>query len=138
VATEPSVYVLDSFAVLAYLQREKAGLRVRELLAGAEAGACSIHLSLINLGEVLYITEREHGFFSAHRVLAAIDQLPLKVVPVSRRTVLAAAHIKARYAMSYADAFAVVAALDYNGVLATGDPEFRPLADEKLVRVEWL
>jgi ribonuclease VapC len=59
-------------------------------------------------------------------------------VGVSRATVLAAAHIKARFPVSYADAFAVVTAQDHGDVVVTGDPEFEPLADAALVAVEWL
>ena len=87
-----------------------------ELLKDAESGKCSVYLSLINLGEVLYITEREKGHILALQTLAAIDQLPVHISPVSRATVLAAAHIKARYALSYADAFAVVTAREHDCV----------------------
>jgi len=131
-------YVLDSFALLAYLQGEPGNTRVKDLLAEAEAGECIIYLSLINLGEILYIIERERSLTLAQRTLAAIDQLPLQIAPVSRATVLAAAHLKARYPISYADAFAVVAAQDHDGVLITGDPEFRSLARDKVVAVDWL
>jgi predicted nucleic acid-binding protein len=138
VATEPSAYVLDSFALLAYLEGETGRPRVKDLLRRAELGKCSLYLSVINLGEVLYITERENGLILAQRSLAAIDQLPLQIVPVSRITVLAAAHIKARYSISYADAFAVVTAQDQHCVLLTGDPEFRSVANDGLISVEWL
>lgn len=136
-AGKPSAYVLDSFALLAYLEGEAGMPRVTEVLDGAEAGAHAIYLSLINLGEILYITERENGLVEAQRVLAAIDQLPVQIVPVSRATVLAAAHVKARYPISYADAFAVTTAQDYEGVLITGDPELESVAN-KIVSVEWL
>jgi PIN domain nuclease of toxin-antitoxin system len=97
VAAKPFAYVLDSFAVLAYLGGEAGMSRVKEILKQAEAKAYTIDLSLINLGEVLYITERENGLVEARQVLAAIDQLPVQIVPVSRDTVLAVAHVKARY-----------------------------------------
>ena len=64
----------------------------------------------------------------ARRALGAIDQLPLEIVGISRATVLAAAHIKARFPISYADAFAVVTARDHDGVVMTGDREFEPRA----------
>lgn len=130
--------VLDSFALLSYLERERGMSRVRAALLEAEAGERVVFLSLINLGEVLYITERERGEVEARRVLALVDQLPLEVVPVSRPVVLAAAHVKARFTLSYADAFAVVTAQDHEAVLFTGDPEFRPVVTAGLVRVEWL
>jgi ribonuclease VapC len=121
--------VLDSFALLAYLEGEAGMPRVRSVLEGAQAKRHAVYLSLINLGEVLYITERERGLVEARRALGAIDQLPVGIVAVSRITVLAAAHVKA---------FAVVAAQDHDGVVVTGDPEFRPLVDAGLVHVEWL
>jgi len=74
----------------------------------------------------------------ARRTLGAVDQLPLEILGISRPTVLAAAHLKARFAISYADTFAVVAARDHGAVVLTGDPEFGPLADAGLVKVEWL
>ena len=107
--------------------------RVRSVLEGAGTERHTVYLSLINLGEALYITERERGLVAARRTLGAVDELPLEIVPVSRTTVLSAAHIKARFPISYADAFAVVAAQDHGGVVMTGDPEFGPLADAGLV-----
>jgi predicted nucleic acid-binding protein len=138
VAAGGSAYVLDSFALLAYLAGEPAMARVRRVLTEAEAGECSVALSLINLGEVLSITERERGLAAAHRVLAAVDHLPVDVVDVTRAVVLAAAHIKAQFPLSYADAFAVVTARQRGAVVLTGDPEFEAAARAGLVRVEWL
>ena len=138
VAAKPSAFALDGFALLAYLEGEKGKPRVEELLRRAASGKSFLYISLINLGEVIYITEREKGLFLAHRVVAAIDQLPLQIVPVSRATVMAAAHIKALYRISYADAFAVVAARDHHCVLLTGDPEFHSVADDGIIAVEWL
>jgi len=138
VPTKASSYALDSFALLAYLGGEAGRIRVKELLEGAGAGAHNIYLSLITLGEVLYIIERENSLSLPQRALAAIDQLPLQIVPVSRAAVLAAAHVKARYPISYADALAVVTAQDYHCVLVTGDPEFHSVAKDNLVVVVWL
>lgn len=137
-AGRSTAYVLDSFALLAYLEGEAGMARVRAVLAGAEAQRHAVYLSLINLGEVLYITERGRGLVAARRALGAVDELPLEILPVSRATVLAAAHIKARFPISYADAFAAVAARERAGIVMTGDPEFRALAKAGLVAVEWL
>lgn len=135
---ERPAYALDSFALLAYFEGEAGKARVEALLRRAESGTCSVYLSLMNLGEVLYITEREVGLIQTQRVLAAIDQLPLQIVPVSRATVLAAAHLKACFTLSYADAFAAVTAQERGCVLVTGDPEFRPVEKEGLIAVEWI
>ena len=137
-AAEASVFVLDSFALLAYLQGEVGKPIVQALLAGAEAGTSTVYLSLINLGEVLYIIERKRGLVPAQRALAAIEQLPVKIEPVSRTTVLAAAHLKARHPIAYADAFAIVAAREHAAILVTGDREFEPVAEAGIVQVQWM
>ncbi|RPI28559.1 MAG: type II toxin-antitoxin system VapC family toxin [Acidobacteria bacterium] len=137
-AASPTAYALDSLALLAYLEGEAGESRVRELLEAAKAGSHTVHLSLINLGEALYITERERGLVAVHRTLAAMDQLPVQIEPVERATVLAAAHLKASHRISYADAFAVVTALEHQAVLITGDPDFRTLSESNLVNLEWL
>jgi ribonuclease VapC len=138
VADRASAFVLDSFALLAYLGAEPGMPKVRAALEAAETGHGAAYMSLINLGEVLYIAERERGLVDAHRVLAAVDLLPLAILPVTRPTVLAAAHVKARFALSYADAFAVVAARDHHAVILTGDREFVPVVEAGIVIVDWL
>jgi len=134
--TGSAVYVLDSFALLAYLGGEKGMTHVREILANSARTQCRAYLSLISLGEVLYIIERERSLPKAQGALAAIEQLPLEILPASRDAVLAAAHVKARFPISYADAFVVAAAQEHDGTILTGDPEFA--AVQSLVRVEWL
>lgn len=135
-SADPACYILDSYALLAYLGNELGKKRVRELLGSATRGQSRVAMSLINLGEVLYITERELGLARAQEVVAMTEQLPLEIVPATREAVFLAAHIKARYPVAYADAFAVAAARSLNGVLLTGDPEFE--AVKELVEIEWI
>ena len=112
--------------------------RYEPLSRGAAAGRHRVYLSLINLGEVLYVVERERGLIEAQQTLAAVEQLPLEVLPVTRTAVLGAAHVKARFPLSYADAFAVIAAQEHGATVMTGDPEFEPVAEAGLVAVDWL
>jgi ribonuclease VapC len=136
VSDSTTVYVLDSFALLAFLGGEAGEGRVKEILHDASLGEGRTYLSLINLGEVVYITERERGLAKTQEVLAILEQLPVEILPVDRQTVLAAAHVKAHYPVAYADAFAITAAQANDGVLVTGDPEFNAVKD--LVRIEWV
>ena len=131
-----SAYVLDTFALLAYLKDEPGAARIEDVLEQAEKERCHLFASIINLGEVFYIVERKGGVPEAQDTLALIRQLPIEVLPADEQTVFAAAHIKATHRLSYADAFAVVGALDKNAVVLTGDPEFAGV--ESLVKVEWL
>jgi ribonuclease VapC len=129
-------FVLDSFATLAYLNGESGMERVHAVLQDAALGKCRVTMSLINLGEVIYITERECGLPQAQAALAAMDQLPIEILPATREAVLAAAHIKANFRVSYADAFAISLAQETSGTVLTGDPEFKDI--KELVNVEWL
>ncbi len=135
VANRP-VYLLDSFALLAFLNAEQGGGRVQEVLALAKDHKCRLVMSLINLGEILYITERNRGLPAAQAVQALVESLPLDLLEVSRDLILDAAHIKAHRALSYADALAVSSAIRENAIVLSGDPEYKTVED--LVKVEWL
>jgi len=134
--TTVPVYVLDSFAVLAYLEGEPAAERVRNLLIQAQEGTIRLLLCLVNYGEVVYITERERGLPAAQRVIGLIDQLPITVVAADLTLTLAAAHVKALHSIAYADAYAVALAQAHRATLLTGDPELQAVVG--LIAVEWL
>ena len=129
-------FVLDSFAVLAHLERETGARRVRQNLKASGDGGDAVYLSAINLGEVVYIAEQERGVAVATAALGLIDQLPIILVDATRSRILSAARIKATTPISYADAFAVAAAEEFQATLLTGDPEFR--AVEGRVAISWL
>ena len=134
--TEPKNFVLDSYAVLSYLQDEPASSRIEKLLDNAAKGKCRLILSLVNLGEILYIVERRGGIAKAQDALALIRQLPVEILPVDEQAVFTAAHVKANHAISYADAFVVATAIEENATVVTADPEFQSV--ETVVQVEWL
>lgn len=130
------VYILDSYAMLAYLAGEPGKERVKAVLNEAAQDQNQLAISIINLGEVLYITERERSLARAQLALAMIDQLPIEIAAASRESVLSAAHIKAHFPVAYADAFAIALAEKMGGTILTGDPEFE--AVEELVNIERL
>jgi len=136
VSVERPRYVLDSFALLAYLAAEPGEAQVKAVLAAAQARQAEAYLSIVNYGEVIYITEREQGLPAAQRAISAIDQLPIAVIEADRKQTFAAAHVKAHYAISYADAFATALAEGLAAVLLTGDPEMRNV--EGRITIEWL
>lgn len=128
--------MLDSHALLAYFEAEPGAEVVESLLAACSEGSAASWLSIVNYGEILYITEREQGLNAAQRAVALIDQLPVEVVVADRDLTFTAAHIKAHHAVSYADAFAIALAQMVSGRVVTGDPEFRKA--EALVPIEWI
>lgn len=134
--TERPAYVLDSFALLAYLQDEPAAAHIEQILEETSRGKGRVFLSTINLGELLYIIERRGGIAKSQDALALIRQLPIDLIPADEPLIFAAAHIKANHPISYADAFVVAVAIQQEAVILTGDPEFRSI--ETVARVEWV
>ena len=128
--------MLDTWAVLAYLDGEPAAQHVRQVLRTARRKQAVVLLSLIAYGECLYLIERERGVQPAQRAVGIIDQLALHVMPADPPLVFEAAHVKARYPISYADAFSVALAKRNHGRVMTGDPEFRVVESE--IAVHWL
>ena len=132
----PVAYVLDSYALLAHFEAEPGGLLVRGLLEAARDQMATLYVSLINAGELYYITHRERGARQAETLLADLRELPLTLSPVSEERIFAAARLKAEHSISYADAFAAALAQELGATLVTGDPEFK--AVEPVTPVMWL
>jgi predicted nucleic acid-binding protein len=134
-------YVLDAWALLAFLQSEEpAASRVRQLLVEGDRQQATLVLSVVNLGEVYYRVGRRSGRVAAMDTLNDIRRLSLSIVPASDEMVLAAADFKLEYAISYADAFAAALADRTGATLVSGDPEFDQLQGriklEKLRRIK--
>lgn len=128
--------LLDSFAVLAWVQDEPGADRIEALLIQAQRRKVPLLLSVVNLGEVYYRLARQRGHSFAEEIVRQFEILPLQFYPCDHTLALEAAKIKADYPMAYADAFAVATALRENAAVVTGDPEFRQV--EHLVTIDWL
>ncbi len=128
--------LLDSFALLAYLNHERGFERVRDLLRYARARRAPLLMNEINIGEVYYSRARTRSVEQAEVFLEVLPPLPIRTVSNTYDDVLAAARIKAIYPISYADAFAVTTAQREKATLVTGDPELR--AVEHLVPILWI
>jgi ribonuclease VapC len=129
-------YVLDSYALVAYLQNEAAADQIDALLERAASGEALLHMSLINLGEIVYLVERRYGAALCEQVLDRLKAFPVTLEALTLERVVAAAHVKAVHPISYADAFAVALAQELEATVVTGDPEFRQV--EPVVRVLWI
>ena len=124
--------VLDSWALIAFLEDEPAADAVEKVLARAAADKHKLLLSVVNWGEIYYNTMREVSQEAAEQQARAIAALPIDIVGVSDDLTLArqAAICKATHKMAYADCFAAALAKIKNAELLTGDPEFKALEKE--------
>lgn len=100
-------FVLDAWALLAFLQGEEpAASRVKGLLQEARNEKVILYVSILNLGEVYYRIGKTRGQSEADALMEELQLLPLIILPASNEDVMAAARLKMRYSISYADAFA--------------------------------
>ncbi len=129
--------VLDSYALLAYLTREKGYEAVRKALSDAQSSGVNILMNQINVGETYYILYRKRDQDKANYFLKTIMAgLPIDHVSIDFEFVIEAARIKAEHPISFADCFSVCTASRENAVILTGDPEFEKV--EHLVDIEWI
>ena len=132
-------YVLDSFALIGFLENEKFASRVESLLKQARKGKTVVYLHALHLGEVYYITLREQSQNMADLACARIKSFPVRYIDIIDDELLRnAGWLKANYPISYADAFAASLAITRNSSLLTGDPEFKKLEKKESVSIEWL
>ena len=128
--------LFDSHALLKFFQKEQGHEQVARLLVQAHRARTKKLLCAINLGEIIYITKRTFGDQKKIEVLAHIERLGFTVLPVPNSLIFRAAEYKAEHRISYADCFALAAAMDHKASIVTGDPEFKKV--EHLAEVVWI
>ena len=128
--------VLDSWALLCYLEQEPGFEKMIGLFEKAVESSKSLLMCVVNWGEVYYQVARRFGDTKAQEIEKLIQTLPITLVEANKELTHEAARIKAIKRIAYADCFAVALARLKKAELYTGDPEFR--AVEKDVKVVWL
>jgi predicted nucleic acid-binding protein len=132
----PAAQVLDSYALLALLRDEAGGEAVARLLERAGEVDQPLQMTEASYAEVQYIIRRKDGDAAWEAVARELSAAPIEFQVIDRRLADGAAHFKARYRISLADAFAAALAKERKAPLVTGDPEFRLL--EKEIKITWL
>jgi len=121
-------YVLDANAVLRYFGvREGQGTsKVRALFEQAERGHARLSMSVINLGEVLYVLLKHVGESRARHYVQVLQHV-VTMTEADAAQALGAAEIKHKYKLGYADSFAAMLALTLKATLVSADPSFEKL-----------
>ena len=129
-------FIFDSHALLKFFQKEKGFEKVIQILEEIEKSGVTKLINAINLGEIIYTTKREFGDQKKLEVLASIERLHFRILPISNELVFQAAEYKAQHSISYADCFTLASAVEHKAAIVTGDPEFRKV--EHLVDIAWV
>ena len=128
--------VLDSFAVLAFLFKEKGHEKVLDLFERALKEDHKLLLASPNWAEVCYMVERKTGTDRWVEVRAKLLGLPIRIIDADQKLAEVAGEIKAFHKMSLADCFAAALAGQNKAELYTGDPEFKAVEGEQ--KIVWL
>jgi ribonuclease VapC len=133
---KPKAIVLDAWAIMAYLGDEAAGQQVADIIADAHESGVSIRMTVVNAGEIWYMLAREISQAEADDSLAQLRQLGIEFIDADWKLTHAAAVLKAKHRMSYADCFAAALAKEEKAELFTGDSEFKQVEGD--VKIRWL
>lgn len=135
-AKKAKAIVLDSWAVIAYLEDEAAAEKVADIIADAHEDDIPLLMTVVNAAEVWYIVAREASASDADASIKQLHDLGVQFVDADWELAKGAGYFKSRNKMSFADCFATALAKQIKAHLATGDSEFRQVEGE--IAITWL
>jgi ribonuclease VapC len=128
--------VLDSYALVAFLQKESGSEKVVALLERAAAEGAKVLMCAPNWAEIRYIMARRFGEEGWVRLNTLLHSLPIEIVPADQALAEGAGRLKTTKRMSLADCFAAALARQRSAAVYTGDPEFKEVEED--IDVHWL
>lgn len=130
--------VFDSFALIAFFRKEEGYELVRDLLVRISNDESEGYITTVNIGEIYYMISRKSNTRNAEEAIHDLLHFPLHIIEADLKLTLEAAKLKAKYSISYADAFAAALTINRKAILITGDDEFEALAEETNFKVKYL
>lgn len=132
-----SDYVLDTSALLAYIENEEGADDVETLFVNALDNTNVIYISMVTCIEIFYISIQEQGNVVAEERLKLIDDLPLVQEPLDKGLIRKVGEIKASKAMSFADSCIAGLAMIKDAVLVHKDPEFEQVEEVEQLKLKY-
>jgi predicted nucleic acid-binding protein len=131
------IYVLDSSAILRYLDDEAGAARIAEIIKAHLGGRCEAVVAALHWGEVAGITRKLRGTAAMELVLSRLSAFGLRVVAADAERAVRASMIKLKRDLPYVDAFGVELAADLlDSVFVTADFDFKVASRD--VKIEFL
>jgi predicted nucleic acid-binding protein len=132
-----TVFVLDSSAILRFLDKEAGWDRIAAILQAKRDQKADAAISAIQWGEIAGIVRRKKGELGQKSTLENLSLFQLHIVAATGERAVRAAEIKEDRKIAYADAFALDLAMDSpDHLLVTADYDFKAVTD--LARIEFL
>jgi ribonuclease VapC len=130
--------VFDSFALIAFFRKEEGYELVRDLLVKISTDETEGYITTVNIGEIYYMISRKSNPKNAEEAIHDLLHFPLHIEEADLKLTLEAAKLKAKYPISFADAFAAALTINKKATLITGDDEFEALEGETNFKVKYI
>ena len=130
-------YILDSNAILRYIDNEAGGSRVSTIIKSHLRGECQAAISAPHWGEIAGRICKRQGTAGMQLVLSELQAFGISVPSLNGDQAVSAALIKLRRQIPYVDAFGVaLAAESPDCILVTADFDLKPAQHD--VKIEFL
>ncbi len=129
-------YVLDSYALITYIEKDKGYIKVIDLLEETALQGTELLMNIVNWGEVYYIILREQGHDIADEFENNFMSFPVKIIYSDLKLIRKACYYKAFNELAFADCIAAATSYIYDAPLITKDKELKQLEQE--ITIEWL
>jgi predicted nucleic acid-binding protein len=130
------LHVLDANAVLDFVDNGPGSDRVEQLMTAAVRDDNPLLISVVNWGEVFYVSWQWRGEELARRAISGLSRLPIRTIPVEIEQASKAAEIKAVHKIPYVDCLAAALAEVRQAILVTSDLDFVKLG--RRIPILWL
>ena len=124
------IYILDTSAILSFIEDEAGADLVEKLLRQARTGNIIILVSFMTFMEVYYITLQECEETKADERLRLMNALPVLRIDSTESVGILASHLKANHHLSVADTWIAALAKERDAILVHKDPEFEQVEAE--------
>lgn len=130
-------YVLDSSALIRYIDGEPGGGRIKEILKECVKRQVDVSVSAVQWGEIAGNIRKRMGASREERILSGLLPSEVRIVAANGERAVRAAELRVDHKLGYADCFALELALDSpDHTLVTADFGFKSV--DKLARIEFL
>jgi len=120
-------FVLDASAAIDYVQGGPGANKMEQLLADSIRQQLRLHISVLHIAEVYYLTWQRAGEERARQTVSTFSRLPVQIIPVDLSQALRAGELKAVHKIPYVDCIAAALALQQGATLVTADRDFEKL-----------
>ena len=120
-------YLLDTSAVLAFVDGEEGADEVEDLLRNAAEGGIEVDVCSASLMELYYVSLQEDGEEEAAGLIGLVRSWPVTWVRPRDKDLLLGGRLKAFHRLSFADALIAATSKNRGATLIHKDPELESL-----------